>query len=133
MQLLNILSRTIWVAFSNAQYPSRILSTFKNRIELYPHPPQCILSYPIFVDIMQIESQGEIYFTPQQSELISSVIVANGAVIARGPSLQERAPENWISALREMAEKLGKVKANEVSSYAAEGQTSLFMIPPMKW
>ena len=48
MQLLNVLSRTIRVAFSNAQYPSRILSTFKNRIELSPHPPQCtpFLPYP---------------------------------------------------------------------------------------
>ncbi|GAM43358.1 hypothetical protein TCE0_047r18101 [Talaromyces pinophilus] len=92
---------------------------------------------------MQIESQGEIYFTLQQSELIASVIVANGAVIARGPSLQERIPENWISALREMAERLGKVKANEISSYAAEGpdfslydisnemvNSDFFIIPP---
>ncbi|KAF3406887.1 hypothetical protein DPV78_000457 [Talaromyces pinophilus] len=101
------------------------------------------LSYLIFVDIMHIESQGEIYFTLQQSELISSVIVVNGAVIARGPSLQERAPESWISALREMAERLGKVKANEISSYAAKGPdfslydtsnemvySDFFIIPP---
>lgn len=92
-------------------------------------PPQytrASFSYHIFVDTMQIESQGEIYFTLQQSELISSVIVANGAVIARGPSLQERAPENWISALREMAERLGKEKANDIYSSHAERDFSLY-------
>jgi len=65
---------------------------------------------------MQMSVQSEVYFTLQQhSESISSVIVANGTVIARGPSLQERPPENWISALREISERLGRDKNDGIT------------------
>ncbi|BCR85516.1 uncharacterized protein ACHE_20974S [Aspergillus chevalieri] len=77
---------------------------------------------------MQLPVQGEVYFTLQQhSESISSVIVANGTVIARGPSLQERPPENWISALREMSERLGRDKDDGIpQDYSTEASPTAF-------
>lgn len=81
---------------------------------------------------MQLPIQGEVYFTLQQhSESISSVIVANGTVIARGPSLQERPPENWISALREMSERLGKDKDDGIpQGYSTEASPTTFGSSP---
>ncbi|OJJ85725.1 uncharacterized protein ASPGLDRAFT_45739 [Aspergillus glaucus CBS 516.65] len=81
---------------------------------------------------MQLPIQGEVYFTLQQhSESISSVIVANGTVIARGPSLQERPPENWISALREMSERLGRDKDDGIpKGYSTEASPTTFGSSP---